>query len=45
MSIIYTDGRDMDFGQVSKVLSASIGIRDDWDEKKTREAFRNSSYA
>lgn len=45
MSIIYSDGRDVDFGQVSKVLSASIGIRDDWDEGKTKEAFLNSSYA
>lgn len=45
MSIRYTDDWNVDFGQVSKVLSASIGIRDDWDEKKTREAFRNSSYA
>ena len=45
MSIRYTDDWSVDFGQVSKVLSASIGIRDDWDEKKTREAFRNSSYA
>lgn len=45
MSIICTDGRDVDFGQVSKILSVSIGVRDDWDEKKTKEAFRNSSYA
>ena len=44
MSIICTDGRDVDFGQVSKILSVSIGVRDDWDEKKTKEAFRNSSY-
>ena len=45
MDIRYTDSRDVDYGQVSKVLSSSIGIRNDWDEEKAKKAFLNSSYA
>jgi len=45
MGISYTDGRDVDFGQVLRVLSASADVRSDWDEEKTRTAFLNSSYA
>lgn len=45
MSIRYTDDRNVDFGQVSNVLSTALNIRNDWDEEKTKAAFLNSSYA
>lgn len=45
MGIRYTDDRNVDFGQVSRVLSAAADIRKDWDEEKTKAAFLNSSYA
>ena len=45
MGIQYTESRDVDFGQVSRILAFSIGVRDDWDGERTKEAFLNSTYA
>ena len=45
MGIRYTDDRNVDFGQISRVLSAAADIRKDWDVEKTNAAFLNSSYA
>ena len=45
MSIEYTDSRNVNFGQVAKVLAGTMKARKDWDEVKTREAFLNSAYA
>ena len=43
MGIQYTESRDVDFGQVSRILAFSIGVRDDWDGERTKEAFLNST--
>lgn len=45
MGIVYTDGGGADFAGAAKVLAGTVKAREDWDERKTREAFRGSAFA